>query len=228
MISVKDLCFAYSSDKLILDHLNLELKENQIHGIVGLNGAGKTTFLHTLFGLNKPLEGKLLFNGEPLTKKQIAYLVTENYFYANITAREYLELVKNTDFNIEEWNALFGLPLDDLIENYSTGMKKKIAFLAMLKQDKAIMILDEPFNGLDLESSRIIRSLLLKLKEKGKTILLTSHVLETLTNVCDKLHHLENGQINYSCEKEDFDVFEQKIYQTIEKRNQQKIEELLD
>ena len=120
MISIKNLEISYTKDKIIINDLNLELKENKIHGIVGLNGSGKTTLLNSVFGLKKQSKGEILINGQKASKKEIAYLTSENYFYKNITAREYLNIFKSDDFNIEKWNELFELPLDNIIDNFST------------------------------------------------------------------------------------------------------------
>ena len=157
----------------------------------------------------------------------MSYLVTENYFYPNITGYEYLSLFQNKNFEIDNWNKLFDLPLEKIIDTYSTGMKKKLAFLSILKQDKPLMILDEPFNGLDIETCRIIRSILLRLKEKGKTIIITSHIIETLTNLCDFIHYLEDGKIKQSEDKEGFIKFEKELYELLENKNEKMILELI-
>ena len=159
------------------------------------------------------------YYGKQLQKKSISYLVTENYFYSNITGKEYLDLFKNPHFDIEQWNKLFDLPLNKIIDGYSTGMKKKLALLGILKQDKSIMILDEPFNGLDIETCRIIRMILLRLKEKGKTIIITSHIIETLTNLCDYIHYLKDGVINQSVDESGFAQFERDVFHVIESKN---------
>jgi ABC-2 type transport system ATP-binding protein len=227
MIIIKDLTVSYEKPKKVINGLSLSLGENTIHGIVGLNGSGKTTLLNTLYGLKKPDAGEIRRDESPLTKKQMSYLVTENFFYSNITGREYLALFKNPSFEDEKWNQLFLLPLDQIIDGYSTGMKKKLALLGILKQDKPIMILDEPFNGLDIETCRVIRSILLRLKEKGKTIVITSHIIETLTNLCDFIHFLENGAIKISHDKTGFNAFEREIFESIENRSIQMIDDLM-
>ncbi len=227
MITITNLTVAYDSKVDVLKGLHLELQKNFIHGIVGLNGAGKTTFLNTLFGLKKAKHGSIHEDGKQLQKKSISYLVTENYFYSNITGKEYLDLFKNPHFDIEQWNKLFDLPLNKIIDGYSTGMKKKLALLGILKQDKSIMILDEPFNGLDIETCRIIRMILLRLKEKGKTIIITSHIIETLTNLCDYIHYLKDGVINQSVDESGFAQFERDVFHVIESKNQQTIDQLL-
>lgn len=228
MITIKDLNVSYKSDSKVLDSLCISLSKNNIHGIVGLNGAGKTTLLNAIYGLIEIDSGSLSCDGKNVTKKEISYLVTENFFYSNITAREYLSLFKNQKFNSDKWNGLFSLPLDRIIDGYSTGMKKKLAFLGILKQDKPIMILDEPFNGLDIETCRNIRSILLRLKDKGKTIIITSHIIETLTNLCDYIHYLENGTIKYSKEKHEFAEFERELFESIENKNIELITELIE
>jgi ABC-2 type transport system ATP-binding protein len=228
MISIKDLTISYDGKSKVIDSLNLSLVKNNIHGIVGLNGAGKTTLLNTIYGLTKRNSGEISWDGRNINKKDISYLVTENFFYSSITAREHLSLFKNPQFNLEKWNELFSLPLDNIIDSYSTGMKKKLALLSVLKQDKSIMILDEPFNGLDIETCRIIRSILLRLKDRGKTIIITSHIIETLTNLCDFIHYLEKGKIKYSKDKLDFAEFERKLFETIENKNVELITELIE
>ncbi len=228
MITINNLTISYNKNKNVIDNLNLSLEQGLIHGIVGLNGAGKTTFLNTLYGLKKMDSGTICMDNKSINKKNVSYLVTENYFYSNITGREYLNLFKNTTFDIENWNKLFSLPLDSIVDGYSTGMKKKLALLGVLKQDKSFIILDEPFNGLDIETCRIIRMILLRLKEKNKTIIITSHIIETLTNLCDFIHYLESGSIKYSKDKSGFSDFERDVFEKIENNNMEIINELMD
>jgi ABC-2 type transport system ATP-binding protein len=227
MIIIENLSISYAGKPRVLDSLSLSLQLQWIHGIVGLNGAGKTTLLNALFGLVKPDSGTIRFQGEKLLKARVSFLVTENYFYPMITGREYLSLYKNPCFNADQWNKLFKLPLNDIIDTYSSGMKKKLAILGVIKQDKPIMILDEPFNGLDMESCSIIRSLLLELRKKGKTILVTSHILETLTNLCDQIHYLEAGKITLSVGKEQFDDFGKTLTETLEQKNLESLRHIL-
>ena len=90
------------------------------------------------------------------------------------------------------------------------------------------MILDEPFNELDIETCRIIRSILLRLKERKKTIIITSHIIETLTNLCDYIHYLEKGKFKYSRDKSEFKEFEHDIFNSIENKNKKLISELIE
>lgn len=227
MIILDRLTVSYPSKKRVIDELELSLPENQIHGIVGLNGAGKTTLLNTVFGLKKKDSGIITWNDKRISKQNISFLPTENYFYSNITGREYLSLFKNQYFDEDQWNGLFILPLDTIIDKYSTGMKKKLALMGVLKQDKPLMILDEPFDRIDIETGRIIRSILLRLKDKGKTILVTSHIIETLIDLCDSIHYIKEGKVQYSRDHSDFENFKKEIYEFIETRNENKIDELI-
>jgi len=120
------------------------------------------------------------------------------------------------------------LPLDQVIDSYLLGMKKKLALMGLLKKNKPVMILDEPFNGLDIETGRILRLILLQLRDKGKTIIVTSHIIETLTNLCDYIHHFDRGKNISSHSKEGFLVFEKTVYKSIEEKNEQLIGQLLD
>jgi ABC-2 type transport system ATP-binding protein len=225
MIAIKEVTVKYPQ-RSVLDMLNIDLRPSAIHGLVGLNGAGKTTFFNVIFGLVKANNGSILFNNEPLTRRDVSFLETHNYFYSNITAREYLSLFnsdKPSNFDLKVWEDLFKIPLDEIVENFSTGMKKKLALLGILKQDKSILLLDEPFNGVDLETARIIKLLLLSLKEKGKTIIITSHILESLTNVCDYIHYLENGRVKHTYSKDQLEQIEEDIFSNFEESTRQVI-----
>jgi len=227
MISIEKLNLSYGKTKRVIDSLDLVISENTINGVVGLNGSGKTTLLNAIYGLKSVESGTIKWQGEKITKKVISYLVTEPFFYSNITGNEYLSLFKNSSFDTNKWNELFHLPLNQIIDEYSTGMKKKLAILSVLKQDKPIIILDEPFNGLDIETCRIIRTIFLGLKEKGKTIIITSHIIETLTNLCDYIHFLEGGKILFSKEKNEFEEFEKELFQNLENKSAKLIAEVL-
>ena len=219
MITIKDLTVSYTPERKILDSLDLHLAANCIHGIVGLNGAGKTTLFETIFGFKQADKGVIQLNGRAISKKDIAYLPAENYFYPLITGREYLALFYNPLFCLDPWNELIKLPLDQVIDEYSSGMKKKLALLGIIKQNRPILILDEPFNGLDIEMCRILHLILMQLKERGKTILISSHIIETLTNLCDYIYYLSNGTIKNNCDKTNYADFEAMLYQDIEKDN---------
>ncbi|MGL1885032.1 MAG: ATP-binding cassette domain-containing protein [Reichenbachiella sp.] len=225
MITVNNLVHTYGKHE-VLKGVELKIASKKIHGLVGMNGSGKTTLLKCLYGLIKVEAGRILLNGNPITKKEVSFLPSENFFYSNITAREYLSLVKNPTFVDSDWADLFDIPLDELIDGFSTGMKKKIAIIATFKQDKPYMILDEPFNGLDIESCHILQSLLLKQLEKEKTVLVTSHILESITKISDEIHVLEDGRIGRHAYKEGFNQLEKDLDDHFSNRNENLIDKI--
>lgn len=205
MLDLQHLSVAYGAH-LILNDLNLSLETGRIHGLVGLNGSGKTTLLNTIFGFVKPKRGQLLLDGEPLRRDQIAYVETEMYFYPNLSGREWLGLFKSdAAFDVAGWEQLLQVPLDELTLQYSTGMRRKLAILGALRQNRPLILLDEPFNGLDLESVLILQEIAKRLRSQRKTLVVTSHVLETLVPICDQIHHLEQGQIKATFERDAFE-----------------------
>ena len=229
MLTIRNLQVEYKKESPVLKGINLSMEPGKIHGLVGLNGAGKTTLLNTLYAFIRPSEGSVLYKDTALKRKDIAYLEAENYFYPYMTGREYLNLFPagKNGFDTESWQQLFHIPLDDITENYSTGMRKKLALLAVLKPDKPILILDEPFNGLDLESAHILTLILQQLREGGKTVLVTSHVFETLTSSCDQILHIDHGIIDHSYSKEQFGMLQKLLYSTIENRASDQIRKLI-
>lgn len=228
MITLNNLDVYYGEIE-VLKSLNLEIREQHIHGLVGLNGSGKTTLLTTLFGLKKARGGTITFKDAPIGKKDIGYLETNNYFYSRITGMEYLSLfcIKNKSFKIEKWNNLFHLPLYDFVETYSTGMKKKLAFMGIIALDSPILILDEPFNGIDMETMQQFKLILVALKKKGKTLIITSHILESLTSICDEISYLNEKQIQFTYDKNNFASLEDTIFERFNSLNNQKIKEAM-
>lgn len=199
------LTVAYGRQE-VLKALDMRVDAGRICGLIGPNGAGKTTLLDALYGLVRVEDGKMNWNGRPLSRNDIGYLEAENYFYPMITGREYLELfrLQNPAFDLERWSDVFDLPLDQIIDAYSMGMKKKLALLGVLCLDRPILVLDEPFNHLDLESNQILQSVLRKLAASGRTILLTSHILASLTDICDDIRFLLDGRMEALFAREEF------------------------
>lgn len=228
MIIIDKISFSYD-DKIVLKDLNWIIKPKAINGLVGLNGSGKTTLLNLIYGNFKPFSGTITIDNHKLTKKTIAFLESENFFYQKINGFEYLNLFKynNENFDISQWNKLFHLPLNALIETYSTGMKKKLAFLGVLSLNKPILMLDEPFNGLDIESSRHMINIIKVLRENGFTIIITSHILESLTSICDSISYINNCNIEFVLDKDNFDDIEERIFKNVDENSFKLISSLL-
>ena len=227
MLVINQLSVSYDKN-IVIEDLSVSFGAAQVHGLAGLNGSGKTTLLNTVYGFKRSVSGNILYNDMPIHRKHISFLETENHFYPNITGREYLGLFKpRGKENDEAWNRLFKLPLDQIVDGYSSGMKRKLALMATLKQDKPVIILDEPFNGLDLEASRVLNIVISKLREKGRTIIVTSHILESLTGICDYIHYLNDRKIQFSRTKEEFGNIGNEMFHDIEVAYSDAIDEIL-
>ena len=218
MITIKNLSASYG-DHMVLKGVNLELSEGMIHGLAGLNGSGKTTLLHAICGIKKINEGQLQMNGQRLKTTQVAMVETEPYFYKGITGSEYLELFRpgaTQHFATQEWLDLFAVPGGELTDTYSTGMKKKLALIGACKLNRPVLLLDEPYNGLDLESSRVLTAVLRRMASKGTTIIITSHILQTLTGLCTYIHYLKNGVIERTFDTLDPEMIDKAIFRELD------------
>ena len=204
MLEIRDLSVSFK-DKNVLRSLNLKVEEGSVIGLLGKNGAGKTTLFESLYQ-NQKYSGEILWHKEKLQRKSISYLETENYFYPYITGKEYLEYFsQHKENSLKELTEKFRLPLNKFVQDYSSGMKKKIALMGMLMLDKPINILDEPFNGVDFEGVHILYEIIRELKDKNKIVLISSHIIETLFHTCDKIAILQDGIIRNIFERSDFD-----------------------
>lgn len=213
MITINEITFAYQ-EKNVLEDLSIEFESGMIHGIVGLNGSGKTTFFNLLVGYLSPDKGAILQDGKPVLKQSIAYIDAESFFYPKLTAKEFLSVFQQTNknYNEQELAEIFDLPLEEFVENYSTGMKKKLLILSQLKQDKQIYVFDEPFNGLDLESNKSLQIIIQLLSKKKKTIFIASHIIEPLFTICDKIHHLKNKHFEKTFIPQEYNQLEDAVF----------------
>ena len=197
--------------KIIFENTTITIQENGIYGIVGKNGEGKTTLFKCMLSLT-PFEGKISFKSEVLKSQKIAWCPTEPALYEELTAAEfydfYRELTSSTSNNSK---MLFDVTENQLIKNFSTGMKKKTYLNAVFQNDYPIYILDEPFNGLDLESNYILVQYL-KEKSKSSIILISSHILEILYANCESIFVIKDKNI-VNFQKDDFQKIEEKLFQ---------------
>lgn len=198
-------------NKTIFENTTITIQQNGIYGIVGKNGEGKTTLFKCMLSLT-PFEGKISFEKDPLKIQKIAWCQTEPALYEELTAAEfydfYRELTSSTSNNSK---MLFDVTENQLIKNFSTGMKKKAYLNAVFQNDYPIYILDEPFNGLDLESNYILVQYL-KEKSKSSIILISSHILEILYANCESIFVIKDKNI-VNFQKDNFQKIEEKLFQ---------------
>lgn len=213
MITVKSLYKKYGTNE-VLNNINIEFDKGKVYGIVGENGAGKTTLFRCISDLEE-YKGEIISKHNPV-KNHLGLLLTEPFFFQKITGKEYIQFLCNARNvkipNIEEKN-IFELPLNQYASTYSTGMKKKLALTAILLQGNEYFILDEPFNGVDIQSNIIITEIIHKLKALDKTVIISSHIFSTLSDTCDEIHLLSNGQFIKSVQKTDFHILEAEMKQ---------------
>ena len=204
MIAIRNLTMTYGENK-VLNNLNIEFEKGKVYGIVGENGAGKTTFFRCIAGL-EVYDGEIRSTLNPI-KNYLGLLLTEPFFFRNITGKEYIQLLcnaRNIKITDIESRNIFDLPLNQYASSYSTGMKKKLALMAILLQSNEYFILDEPFNGVDIQSNILITELIHKLKALNKTVLISSHIFSTLSDTCNEIHLLSKGSFIKSVQKEEF------------------------
>ena len=210
MLDVRHLTKRYASIPAVQD-VSFTIRPGQILGYLGPNGSGKSTTVKMLTGLLPPTEGEIWFAGRKIAgdeveyRARLGYVPEEPYLYPHLTGAEYLRLVgrlrglarRTLELRIASLLELFGLAESkhELLSNYSKGMRQKILLSGALLADPELLILDEPFSGLDVSAALLFRNLLQELARQGKMILYSSHVLEVVEKVCSEVVILHRGRM---------------------------------
>ncbi|MBK5444716.1 MULTISPECIES: ATP-binding cassette domain-containing protein [Peribacillus] len=217
MIEIHEITKTFQDKKIFitaLKHVSLDVRRGQIVGLLGENGAGKTTLLRSIATLLTPTDGYIKVAGFDTLdnpneiKKRIGVLFGgETGLYDRLTTRENLAyfatlygLSKHeTKVRIEELAVMFGMKdyLDRKVGGFSKGMRQKVAISRTLIHDPDIILFDEPTTGLDITSSNVFRQLVLQLKQQGKTIIFSSHIMEEVTLLCDSVAMMHKGELIY-------------------------------
>jgi ABC-2 type transport system ATP-binding protein len=210
MLEARSLTKYYNGTAAVRD-VSFSIRPGEILGYLGPNGAGKSTTVKMLVGLIEPSEGQIFYRGQSVYddfvafEKRIGYVPEEPHVYSHLSGYDYLRLVgrlrgmprRTLEPKLEAFLSIFGLKTDSHapLASYSKGMRQKILLSAALLHDPEILILDEPFSGLDVTSALMLRSLLRTLADRGKIILYSSHVLEVVEKVCSKVLILRKGEV---------------------------------
>lgn len=210
VISIKDLHMSFGA-KPVLKGINLEIQGGQIIGYIGPNGAGKSTTVKILLGILEGYEGEVKIFGENLSfgniqyKKKIGYVPETAQMYDSLTAQEYLTFIGelygmnpvNIDSKAFQLMSLFGIGdnYSSRISSFSKGMKQKVLIIASLLHNPDILFLDEPLSGLDANSVMIFKEIIAELAAQGKTIFYSSHIMEVVEKISDRIILINDGQI---------------------------------
>ena len=187
-------------EKVAIEDINLDIPEGKIFGLLGPNGAGKTTLIRIINRITIPNSGEVLFKGAPITQsdvEKIGYMPEERGLYRKMKVGEqavYLARLKGMStadarVALKDWFVRFGIEnwWDKKVEELSKGMAQKLQFITTVVHNPSLMILDEPFSGFDPVNAELIRKEILRLRDEGATIILSTHNMESVEELCDNI-----------------------------------------
>lgn len=211
MLEIKNFTKTYNNTKKAVDNLTLTVEAGDIYGFIGHNGAGKTTTLRAIAGVLDFTEGEILINGisikkDPVAcKKLTAYIPDNPDLYEHLTGIQYLNFIgdlfevakSDREARIKKIADAFDITqnLGDSIGSYSHGMKQKLAIISALIHKPKLMLLDEPFVGLDPKASHLLKTFMSELCAEGSAIFFSTHVLEVAEKLCNKIAIIKGGKL---------------------------------
>ena len=195
-------------EKVALDHVSVDIPKGKIFGLLGPNGAGKTTLIRIINRITIPNKGEVLFDGRPITQddvEKIGYLPEERGLYRKMKVGEqamYFAQLKGMSSReaakeLKKWFVRFGIESwwNKKVEELSKGMAQKVQFITTVVHKPSLLILDEPFSGFDPVNAQIIREEILRLKEEGATIILSTHNMESVEELCDNIALINKSHV---------------------------------
>ena len=219
MLTIQNFSKTYKDGKRAVNHLNLEIKDGDIYGFIGHNGAGKTTTIRCVVGVLDFEEGQITIDGVDIQKqpveckKRMAYIPDNPDLYDYLTGIQYLNFMGDIfsvpkterEILIQKYADAFEITknLGDLISSYSHGMKQKLAIIAALIHSPRLLVLDEPFVGLDPKAAFILKEIMRELCKKGCAIFFSTHVLDVAEKLCNKIAIIKGGELIASGNIED-------------------------
>ena len=207
IIEIKNVSKSFG-EKVALENVSLEIPEGKIFGLLGPNGAGKTTLIRIINRITIPTSGQVLFQGKPITQsdvERIGYMPEERGLYRKMKVGEqamYFAQLKgmskaDAQASLKEWFERFGIQKwwNKKVEELSKGMAQKVQFITTVVHNPKLLILDEPFSGFDPVNAEIVRREILRLKEEGSTIILSTHDMSSVEELCDNLALINNSHV---------------------------------
>ena len=211
MIEIKNVTKTYNGEKKAVDDISFTVNDGEIFAFIGHNGAGKTTTIKSIVGILDFEEGDIFINGQSIKKspieckKQMAYVPDNPDLYENMKAIDFINFIcdiyetskEERKNNIEKYSKMFGLEnnLNNEISSFSHGMKQKVALIAALSHNPNVLIMDEPFVGLDPKAVYDMKEVMRNMCKEGKTIFFSTHILEVAEKLCDRVAIIKQGKI---------------------------------
>lgn len=211
VLQLKDFTKSYDGQKPAVDHVSLEVEEGEIFGFIGHNGAGKSTTIKSIVGILSSHNGEIYIDGKTLweakkeCQKKMAYIPDNPDLYEYMTGISYINFIADiyevpTDVRTERIEKIADAfeikeALGDLISSYSHGMKQKVALISAFVHQPRLLVLDEPFVGLDPKASAVLKQEMRVLCAQGSAIFFSTHVLEVAEKLCDKVAMIDHGHI---------------------------------
>lgn len=207
LIECREVCKNFG-EKVALDHVSVDFQEGKIFGLLGPNGAGKTTLIRIVNRITIPNSGEVLFKGQPITQRdveKIGYMPEERGLYRKMKVGDqamYLAQLKGMSASdarneLKKWFIRFDIQnwWDKKIEELSKGMAQKVQFITTVVHRPKLLILDEPFSGFDPVNADIIRKEILRLRDEGATIVLSTHNMESVEELCDEIALINKSKL---------------------------------
>ena len=207
LIQCKDVCKSFG-EKIALDHVSVDIPKGKIFGLLGPNGAGKTTLIRIINRITIPNAGEVLFDGRPITQddvEKIGYLPEERGLYRKMKVGDqamYFAQLKGMSSRdaakeLKKWFVRFGIESwwNKKVEELSKGMAQKIQFITTVVHKPSLLILDEPFSGFDPVNAQLIREEILRLRDEGATIILSTHNMESVEELCDNIALINKSHV---------------------------------
>ncbi|MBQ3475135.1 MAG: ABC transporter ATP-binding protein [Bacilli bacterium] len=210
MIEIKNVVKKYG-DKVALKNISFNVEDGEIFAFIGHNGAGKTTLIKSIVGIHDFDEGEILINGKSIKddtvecKKEIAYVPDNPELYENMKAIDYIDFIcdmyeitqERRKENIKKYAKIFEIEdkLNDTINSFSHGMKQKIALISALAHDPKVLIMDEPFVGLDPKAVFDMKEIMNEMTKEGRIVFFSTHILDVAEKLCSRVAIIKKGEL---------------------------------